>query len=346
MSSTRRSAARKSSKKNLEDSDSFDSDFESDSDFEQQQKKPKRRRDSAKAQLKQYLTERGYTGKYKPRPEELDVWYDPNDEEKRAERAERQRVIDEHHDWLVDQCRRADIVLCTFEVLQSEVNMSREIKYKFRREPRHRIPKSPLLSVQWERCVLDETQEINSTTKQVSTMANRLRSQYKWAVSGTPIGRRGLDDLFGLVYFLQIHPFVSMRRAQASAAIVRADSTVTDLTVDDYSDIEEPDEITADTSAAQSRTVWQSITDISHPLGQARLIHLLDRVLWRHCKRHIRAQLPMPPLRFSNVWLTFSPLESEYYRRTEASLQAEVSSTLGFFGASENLSSTYFSFHR
>lgn len=41
----------------------------------------------------------------------------------------------------------------------------------------------------------------------VAAMAGRLHSQHRWAVTGTPIGPGGLDDIQGLLRVLQHDPF-------------------------------------------------------------------------------------------------------------------------------------------
>ncbi len=104
-----------------------------------------------------------------------------------------------------------------------------------------RVPETPLLQIHWHRAILDEAQRVQSTVSRVSAMGNintntntntprhrsqrsicllfltvvvllrllavRLSASYRWCVSGTPIGRHGLDDLYGLMLFLQAQPY-------------------------------------------------------------------------------------------------------------------------------------------
>jgi len=54
---------------------------------------------------------------------------------------------------------------------------------------------------------LDEVQMIETPSTKVAKMALRLSTINRWGVSGTPIQRRGLEDLHGLIAFLQLEPF-------------------------------------------------------------------------------------------------------------------------------------------
>ena len=38
-------------------------------------------------------------------------------------------------------------------------------------------------------------------------MALKLEAQYRWCVSGTPVGRGKMEDLYGLLLFLRLDPF-------------------------------------------------------------------------------------------------------------------------------------------
>jgi len=53
---------------------------------------------------------------------------------------------------------------------------------------------TPLLSVEWWRCVLDEAQLVETTTARTAAMALRLQAKHRWCVTGTPI-QRALHDL-------------------------------------------------------------------------------------------------------------------------------------------------------
>ncbi len=74
-------------------------------------------------------------------------------------------------------------------------------------EKKYRVVPSPLVSIKWWRICLDEAQRIETPTAASAKMALNLTAQNKWCVSGTPIGRGKMDDLYGLYLFLNAKPF-------------------------------------------------------------------------------------------------------------------------------------------
>ena len=76
-----------------------------------------------------------------------------------------------------------------------------------RREKKYRVVPSPLISINWWRICLDEAQRIETPTAASAKMVLNLTSQNKWCVSGTPIGKGKMDDLYGLYLFLNSKPF-------------------------------------------------------------------------------------------------------------------------------------------
>jgi len=110
----------------------------------------------------------------------------------------------------------ADIVLVTFDVLMSDLGHSNENpfaignalgKKSLRSRKRYRVAPSPLASIKWWRVALDEAQRVETPTAASAKMALKLKAHHKWAVSGTPVGRGRLDDIFGLLLFLNVAPF-------------------------------------------------------------------------------------------------------------------------------------------
>lgn len=91
--------------------------------------------------------------------------------------------------------------------------------------------RSPLVSVRWKRCVLDEAQRCESGTSACAKLAERIFATSRWAVTGTPVGRKGWDDLKGLFAFCRTLPwgtnekeardrFWKRRRPEALAPLV------------------------------------------------------------------------------------------------------------------------------
>lgn len=114
----------------------------------------------------------------------------------------------------------ADVVLMTFDSLRDDLGHSSENPYVtagrlLRTEKRYRVLPSPLMSIKWWRVCLDEAQRVETPTATSAKMALKLTSQFRWCVSGTPIGRGNLDDLFGLFLFLKLGPFSSKKWFQA-----------------------------------------------------------------------------------------------------------------------------------
>ena len=70
---------------------------------------------------------------------------------------------------------------------------------------------SPLQGVLWWRICLDEAQKVENTATGAAEMALRLSAVNRWCVTGTPIGRGRLEDLYELVLFLGIAPFDDKR---------------------------------------------------------------------------------------------------------------------------------------
>jgi hypothetical protein len=108
---------------------------------------------------------------------------------------------------------KADIVLTTYQALRREVHYASDFTgggshvRSLRYAKKYSVPTCPLLSFGWHRVVLDEAQMVESSTAAVAKMARRIRARHRWCVTGTPIGSRGVQDLFGLLVFLRHEPF-------------------------------------------------------------------------------------------------------------------------------------------
>ena len=115
-----------------------------------------------------------------------------------------------HPDKLAD----ADVVLMTFESLMGDLCHTDENPFTdnsnqqgLRSRKRYRVNPSPLTSIKWWRICLDEAQRVDVPTATSARMALKLEAHFRWCVSGTPIGRGKLEDLYGLVLFLRLYPF-------------------------------------------------------------------------------------------------------------------------------------------
>lgn len=102
-----------------------------------------------------------------------------------------------------------DVVLTTYTTLRNDLShvISQSPSRNFRDKKRYRPIPTPLLGVRFWRTCLDEVQMIETPSTKVAKMALRLSTVNRWGVSGTPIQRRGLEDLHGLIAFLQLAPF-------------------------------------------------------------------------------------------------------------------------------------------
>lgn len=108
-------------------------------------------------------------------------------------------------------------MLTTFTALMNDLAHSNDNPYialngsseqrASRKRKRYRIVPSPLMSINWWRVALDEAQRVETPTASSAQMALKLVSRHRWCISGTPIGRGNIDDLYGLLLFLQVKPF-------------------------------------------------------------------------------------------------------------------------------------------
>ena len=87
-----------------------------------------------------------------------------------------------------------DIVLCSYNALASDIHKDSEVgggaRQKVLRYAKkyQKIP-TPLTRLTWWRVCLDEAQMVQSGTASAALMALRLKTKYRWCVSGTPINR-------------------------------------------------------------------------------------------------------------------------------------------------------------
>jgi len=90
----------------------------------------------------------------------------------------------------------ADVVLCSYKTLEEQG------KGKGGKSSNSRL----LRHIHWRRIVLDECQEVRSSTTVLARTAASLQAGKRWMVSGTPM-RDGVQDLNGSLMFLGVWPF-------------------------------------------------------------------------------------------------------------------------------------------
>ncbi|TPX66245.1 hypothetical protein SpCBS45565_g04601 [Spizellomyces sp. 'palustris'] len=105
---------------------------------------------------------------------------------------------------------RYDIVLTSYDTLRREVHAAKPEPGRSRRyAKKYKRRLSPLVRLDWWRVVLDEAQMVKTSVSQAAEMARLLTCIHPWAVTGTPMGKNGTSDLYGLVKFLNIQPLSS-----------------------------------------------------------------------------------------------------------------------------------------
>lgn len=105
-----------------------------------------------------------------------------------------------------------DVVVTTYKVLSAELHFAMEPPARSRRlERRYERPTSPLMKIGWWRLCLDEAQMIENGFSQAARVAQVLPRVNAWGITGTPI-KDDIDDLYGLLSFLQYAPFQHNRQ--------------------------------------------------------------------------------------------------------------------------------------
>ncbi|KAK1278761.1 hypothetical protein QJS04_geneDACA003609 [Acorus gramineus] len=90
----------------------------------------------------------------------------------------------------VKELLKYDIVLTTYSTLGAEFNLS----------------ESPMKKIEWLRVILDEAHLIKNFAAQQTKAVIALKSERRWAVTGTPIQNSSFD-LFSIMAFLRFEPF-------------------------------------------------------------------------------------------------------------------------------------------
>ena len=184
---------------------------------------------------------------------------------------------------------RADVVLTTYETLRGDLHHAPDAAASdgdglggtggraSRHRKKYEIIPTPLTRLTWWRVVLDEAQEVESSTAAAAAMACLVPGVHRWAVTGTPVSR-GVEDLQGLFAFL------------------RAPSPLTDR--------------------AWFRRVVEAPFEKGHaPSVQRALLDVLRRVMWRNTRADVADELRLPPQGQTLTSLRPSGIEAHWYRK-------------------------------
>ncbi|KAL6530383.1 hypothetical protein OROHE_014736 [Orobanche hederae] len=179
----------------------------------------------------------------------------------------------------IDELLSSDIVLTTYDVLKEDLPHDSERHEGDRRfmRCRKRYPVVPTLltRILWWRICLDEAQMVEGNAAAATELAMRLHAKHRWCITGTPIQRK-LDDLYGLLRFLQSSPFNVLR-------------WWTDVISNPYE--------RGDTGAMA----------FTH--------NFFKKLMWRSSKAHVWDELQLPPQEECVSWLSLSPIEKHFYQR-------------------------------
>jgi len=184
---------------------------------------------------------------------------------------------------------RADVVLTTYETLRGDLHHAPDAAASdgdgpggtggraSRHRKKYEIIPTPLTRLTWWRVVLDEAQEVESSTAAAAAMACLVPGVHRWAVTGTPVSR-GVEDLQGLFAFL------------------RAPSPLTDR--------------------HWFRRVVEAPFEKGHaPSIERALFDVLRRVMWRNARADVADELRLPPQGQTVTSLRPSGIEAHWYRK-------------------------------
>lgn len=104
-----------------------------------------------------------------------------------------------------------DLVVASYEALGADLAHATALDDRCAKYP---VIGCPAAAVNWTRCVLDEAQRCESGASACAKLCDRLTASARWAVTGTPCGRKGFEDLKGLFAFCRCLPWVDDARSR------------------------------------------------------------------------------------------------------------------------------------
>ncbi|KAL2642434.1 hypothetical protein R1flu_010021 [Riccia fluitans] len=190
----------------------------------------------------------------------------------------------------------ADIVLTTYDTLRTDLShepdKTKVVKRSMRYFKRYPVIPTPLTRLRWWRICLDEAQMVECSTSSATEMALLLETENRWCVSGTPI-QRGLDDVFGLLKFLQAKPFDDLHIWKQVLQF-----------------------------PYQAGDQWS--VEYMHKF--------LGTIMWRNSKDNVKDELNLPGQEENVSWLRFSPTEAYFYQQQHEKCALKARDVLQKYG--------------
>lgn len=110
-----------------------------------------------------------------------------------------------------EEIAKYDVIVTDFNTLSKELYFAESVDRELRKAKKFEYPPSPLVHVKFWRVVLDEAQMVENANARPSQMVQTLPAVHRWGCTGTPIERGSIQNLYGLIFFLGIHPYTNFK---------------------------------------------------------------------------------------------------------------------------------------
>jgi E3 ubiquitin-protein ligase SHPRH len=104
-----------------------------------------------------------------------------------------------------------DCIVTDFTTLSKELYFTETTDRTLRQTKKFVYPSTPLLQMNFWRIILDEAQMVEQLTTRPAQMVKQFSAVYRWCSTGTPIEKGSVHDLYGLIYFLDYHPYTDYK---------------------------------------------------------------------------------------------------------------------------------------